>query len=153
MHNAYSVTSQIIADAAQRLAGVELGKGGAWSWCALSLNATQAGCPSSAASNNTRLNMIVAVFNPGTHFVNHTKVPVPHGNFSVSVFNASSRQFQPANATVICDLEAANDTSCWLYTEYLLQGHEIGFMRVAFNESSDLLARRSLNSKKIQNSV
>lgn len=66
--------------------------------------------------------MIVAVFNPGTKHVNHTRIAVPHGNLTVSVFNQTSKKFEPANATVICD-EEQDLKNCWLYTRYLLEGH------------------------------
>jgi hypothetical protein len=125
MYHSYNVTGQIITEAAKRLAGVELGKNAHWQWCVASLNSTKSllDCPIANMTNSSNLNMVIAVFNPGTHYVNHTKVGVPHGNFTVKVFNSSSSQFQPANATVICDIEITQYQSCWLYTDYVLQGH------------------------------
>jgi hypothetical protein len=66
---------------------------------------------------------MVAVYNPGTHHVNHTTIAVPHPNFTVTVFNMTSKKFENTNATVICDNESNGVESCFLYASYVIQGH------------------------------
>ena len=151
MDRAYNVSTEIINEAAMRLAGIETKKGTHWEWCVI-LNNTYKDCPISSRADSKKLNMIVATFNPGTHYVNHTKIGVPHGNWTVHTFNTLTNKFDLANATVLCDAEIKTYDSCWLYTEYVLNGHEIGFMQVAYNASNDLTAQLAAKTAKFENS-
>jgi len=49
--------------------------------------------------------MIVPIFNPGTTETKVVKISVPHGNFSASFFNETSKQFESTNASILCDIK------------------------------------------------
>lgn len=67
--------------------------------------------------------MIVAVFNPSLRPIYHTKIAVPHGKFIVKVFNETIKNFQDAEANVICDpIDNGKHKDCWLYVRYLVDG-------------------------------
>jgi hypothetical protein len=115
------------------------------------VNNTYLDCPIKNFTNHTKLSFVTAIFNPGTHLVNHTKLAVPHGNWTVEVFNAHTHKFEKANATVLCDMEITEYESCWLYTENTVYGHEISFMQISYNASNDLKAKVPHKADKIEN--
>ena len=66
--------------------------------------------------------MVSAVFNPSTESVAHAKLAVPHANFSVEIYNETSRKFESTKATVLCDISNLNETECWLYAKVWIGG-------------------------------
>jgi len=93
--------------------------------------------------------MIVAAYNPSTDPTNYTSIAVPHGHYSVYVFNSTSKAFQAANAAVLCDeevVEKAVVNNCWLYVEYQIQGMQTGLISVQYNATADLTAPLMTNA-------
>ena len=95
------VFAEAIAEAAQRLAGIQSNQ--PWEWC-LKENSTYLDCPISNNLNKS-LNMIVAVFNPSPQPTLYTSIAVPHGNLDVKVYNFVSQSFVNADSSVLCDNE------------------------------------------------
>jgi hypothetical protein len=108
-------------------------------------NSTYLDCPIASQASNIKLNMVVAVYNPATRYINHTVIAVPHGNFSVSAFNPDTLQFEPAVAAVICDLELSGLPNCQLYAKNTVYGSSIGFLQLTYNASNNLIAAPSTN--------
>jgi hypothetical protein len=110
-------TSKIISEAADKIAGIQTKSNHTWNWC-VGEGSSYTDCPIGRHQKNTSLNMVIAVFNPSTKRLNHTKIAVPHGNLTVKVFNETTDLFENANATVLCDYMFYGNEDCWLYVKH-----------------------------------
>ena len=63
-----------------------------WKWCAKEVT-SYLDCPVADHVNQTALGMVVAMFNPSTVPVNHTKFAVPHGKYSAEAYNKTTKKF------------------------------------------------------------
>jgi hypothetical protein len=98
--------------------------------------------------------MMVAVFNPATHYINHTVVAVPHGNISVRVYNVENNTFDEAVAGVVCDNELDGTPNCQLYVRHTVFGNSIGFLQLRYNSTANITATQLTDGKfKIENDI
>lgn len=99
MESNNKVYSKFIGEAVQELSGIETNAD--WEWC-FRENSTYLDCPI-ANYEDGNVTMIVAAYNPSTDPTNYTSIAVPHPNYNVQVFNATSKKFENPMAAVICD--------------------------------------------------
>ncbi|CDW90125.1 glycosyl hydrolases family 38 protein [Stylonychia lemnae] len=133
--------SKIIGEAAQALAGVNANQD--WEWC-FRENNTYLECPISKHSTDSKLNMVVGVYNPSALTQNIVSIAVPHANIDVKRFNQTQSKmvFENANAAVICEDETQEDGStvknCWLYVESEIDGHQVGLITIVYDAEANL---------------
>ncbi|CDW86710.1 glycosyl hydrolases family 38 protein [Stylonychia lemnae] len=145
------LTTRIIADTAYKIAGIQIKQNQIWNWC-VKAGASFFDCPIGRHQKNDSLNMVVAVFNPSTKRLNHTKIAVPHGNLTVKVFNETSANFEPTNATVLCDLLNNGKNDCWLYAKHQVDAMQFGFIQITYNAKGNLTAQKQYDQNfKIEN--
>jgi hypothetical protein len=131
----------LITEWAEQIAGIQTKS--KWEWC-FRFYSSFADCPIGAANKTIGNVFVVAVINPSLIGVNRTKIAVPSANYSVSVYNQSTRTFTPVEAAVLCDYHAKTgiEDNCWLHAKHRLEGNSLGFMLVTKNYSANIDALR-----------
>ena len=84
------------------------------------------------------------MLNPSLITVNRTKVAVPHANYTVSIFNRTSKTFEPVNCSVLCDydLKTGKEDNCWMHVNMSVSGHSLAFVMISRNDMANSIAKR-----------
>ncbi|TNV84658.1 hypothetical protein FGO68_gene4646 [Halteria grandinella] len=135
---AFTSMTTLIDEWAEAIAGIQTKQ--PWEWCYRFYTSFK-DCPVGDPNKNANApNFLVAMMNPSLTQVNRTRIAVPHANFSVHVYNESSKEFVLTPSVVLCDPDHfgldPKQENCWLHALQPIGGHAIQFMLVQRNTSS-----------------
>jgi len=62
----------------------------------------------------------------------------PGNNYTVHVLNYTTKLFEDARASMLCDHENQTHVNCWIDVQEVVHGHAIGFIMIKKNASGEV---------------